>query len=70
MPLSNVYLAEEALSLPTAERETLARLLLASVSPDKRSDDEIRAELKSPLAKLKSGDDAGLTFAEVFGGKA
>jgi putative addiction module component (TIGR02574 family) len=70
MPLSNVYLAEEALALPAAERETLARLLLASVSPDNRSDDEIRAELKLRLAKLKSGEDAGLTFAEVFGEKA
>lgn len=70
MPLSNVYLAEEALSLPAAERETLARLLLASVSPDKRSNDEIHTELKSRLAKLKSGEDAGLTFAEVFGKKA
>ncbi|MBK8477651.1 MAG: hypothetical protein IPL39_15525, partial [Opitutaceae bacterium] len=50
MSLSSVYLAEEALALPAAERETLARLLLASVAPDERTDDEIRAELKSRLA--------------------
>lgn len=67
MSLSSVYLAEEALALPAAERETLARLLLASVAPDKRSDDEIRDELKSRLAKLKSGADPGLSFEEVFG---
>ena len=70
MPLSNVYLAEEALSLPAAERETLASLLLASISPDNRSDEEIRTELKSRLAKLKSGEDAGLTFEAVFGEQA
>ena len=67
MSLSSVYLAEEALALPAAERETPARLLLASVAPDKRTDDEIRAELKSRLAKLKSGEDPGLSFEEVFG---
>jgi putative addiction module component (TIGR02574 family) len=70
MPLSSVYLAEEALALPAAERETLARLLLASVAPDKRTDEEIRAELKSRLAKLKSGEDAGLSFEAVFGESA
>lgn len=70
MPLSNVYLAEEALSLPAAERETLASLLLASISPNNRSDEKIRAEQESRLAKLKSGEDAGLTFEAVFGEQA
>ncbi len=70
MSLSSVYLAEEALALPAAERETLARLLLASVAPGKRTDEEIRAELKSRLAKLKSGEDAGLSFEAVFGESA
>lgn len=67
MALTSVYLAEEALSLPPDERATLARLLLASVTPDGRSDDQIRAELESRLAGLKSGEDAGLSFEDVFG---
>ena len=66
MSLSSVYLVEEARAVPAAERETLARLLPASIAPDKRTDDEIRAELKSRLAKLKSGEDNGLSFEEVF----
>lgn len=67
MSLTSVYLAEEALALPAAERETLARLLLESISPDRRSDEEIRKELTSRLARLQSGEDKGLTFDEVFG---
>ena len=67
MSLTSVYLAEEALALPPAERETLARLLLESVRPDRRSDEEIRRELSVRLARLQSGEDTGLTFDEVFG---
>ena len=65
--LASVDLAEEALALPAAERETLARLLLESISPDRRSDEEIRKELNSRLARLQSGEDKGLTFDAVFG---
>ena len=67
MSLPSVYLAEEALALPPAERETLARLLLESISPDRRSDEEIRCELSSRLGRLQSGEDVGLTFEAVFG---
>jgi putative addiction module component (TIGR02574 family) len=67
MTSTSVYLAEEALSLPPDERASLARLLLDSVKEDGRSDAEIRAELQSRLARLKSGEDAGLSFEAVFG---
>ncbi len=67
MSLTSVYLAEEALALPAAERETLGRLLLESVTPDRRSDEEIRGELRVRLTRLQSGEDKGLTFDEVFG---
>lgn len=67
MALTNVYLAEEALALPPAERETLARLLLESIAPDQRTDDEIKSELADRLASLRSGADKGHSFAEVFG---
>ena len=70
MPLTSVYLAEEALSLPLDERATLARLLMASVTPDGRSDQEIRDELQSRLARLKSGEDTGHSFQDVFGESA
>jgi putative addiction module component (TIGR02574 family) len=67
MALTSVYLAEEALSLPPAERTALARLLLDSVASDGRSDEAIRADLQDRLARLKSGEDVGLSFEEVFG---
>jgi putative addiction module component (TIGR02574 family) len=70
MPSTSVYLAEEALSLPPAQRAELARLLMDSLSENGKSDDEIRALLRSRLADLKSGKDAGQTFEEVFGEKA
>lgn len=63
----NVYLAEEALSLPPEERATLARLLLDSVSEDGPSDDEIRAELKARFSRLRNGEDSGVSFESVFG---
>ncbi len=69
MTSTSVYLAEEALSLPPAQRAELARLLMDSLSEDGRSDDEIRAMLRARLADLKSGKDVGLTFEEVFGEK-
>jgi putative addiction module component (TIGR02574 family) len=67
MALTSVYLAEEALSLPLEERAALARLLLDSVTTDGRSDAEIRADLQGRLARLKSGEDKGLSFEAVFG---
>lgn len=67
MSLTSVYLAEEALALPPAEREVLARLLLESISADRRSDEEIRHDLSARLGRLKSGEDTGLTFDAVFG---
>ncbi|MEO6245300.1 MAG: addiction module protein [Opitutaceae bacterium] len=70
MPLASTYLAEEALSLPPDQRHELAKLLLDSLKLGGPSDDELRAMLKSRLADLKSGEDRGLIFEEVFGEKA
>lgn len=67
MALTSVYLAEEALSLPAEERAALGRLLLASVETGGASDEEIRADLLARLTRLKSGEDKGLSFEEVFG---
>ena len=67
MALTSVYLAEDALSLPPEERTALARLLLDSVASDGRSDEAIRADLQDRLARLKSGEDTGLSFEAVFG---
>ena len=66
MPLTNVTVAEEALSLSPAERADLAKLLIQSLEGDRRTDEEIRAELASRLERLKLGDDPGLTFEQVF----
>ena len=66
MPLINVTVAEEALSLSPAERADLAKLLIQSLEGDRRTDEEIRAELASRLERLKLGDDPGLTFEQVF----
>ena len=70
MASTSLYLAEEALALPPAERAELARLLMESLDAGNKSDAEITAELRSRLAELKSGQDAGFTFEEVFGEKA
>lgn len=67
MPLTNLAIAEEALSLPPAERVDLAQLLIESLAEDPRSDAEIKAELVRRLAALKSGEDCGLNFQQVFG---
>ena len=48
----------------------LAKLLMDSVRDDGRSDDEIRATLRTRLNELKSGRDPGMSFEEVFGEKA
>jgi hypothetical protein len=70
MALTSTYLAEEALSLPPAQREVLAKLLLESLKQDSRSDEELTAMLRSRLADLQSGKDGGLSFNEVFGEEA
>ena len=67
MALTSVYLAEEALALPAAERSALAKLLMESVVGDERSDEAIRRDLEARLAKLRSGEDVGLSFEAVFG---
>ena len=66
MPLTNITVAEEALSLSPAERADLAKLLIQSLEGDRRTDEEIKADLASRLEQLISGDDAGLTFEQVF----
>ena len=67
MALTNLTVAEEALSLPPADRMDLAQLLIDSLADDPRSDAEIKAELTSRLEALRSGQDAGLTFQQTFG---
>ena len=67
MPLTNLAVAEEALSLPPVERADLAKLLIQSLESDGRSDAEISSELKRRLADLLSGTDPGLNFEQIFG---
>jgi putative addiction module component (TIGR02574 family) len=67
MPLRNLALAEEALSLPPSERADLAKLLINSLENEGRSDAEISIELNRRLDNLLSGNDAGLNFEQVFG---
>lgn len=66
MALTNVALAEEALSLSPAERADLAKLLIQSLEGDRRTDEDIKAELTRRLEELTSGKDTGLTFEQVF----
>jgi putative addiction module component (TIGR02574 family) len=70
MPITNLAVAEEALSLAPAERVDLAKLLLQSVEGDSRTDEAIKADLAQRLEALISGKDAGLTFTQVFGSAA
>jgi len=67
MALTNLAVAEEALSLSPAERADLAKLLIQSLENDGRSDAEIKAELNRRLDDLLLGKDAGLSFEQVFG---
>lgn len=67
MILKDVAFAEEALSLPASERAGLARLLVESLEGDPRSNEEIRSNLKLRFEKLRSGEDIGMTFDQVFG---
>ena len=66
MALIDVSIAEEALSLPPAERKELAKLLIQSLEGQQATDQEITAELRDRLDKLKSGSDPGFTFEQVF----
>ena len=66
MSLTNLTVAEEALSLSPVERANLAKLLIQSLEGDPRSDDQIKAELADRLERLKLGEDPGLTFEQVF----
>lgn len=66
MPLTNLAVAEEALSLSPAERAELAKLLIQSLERDGRTDDQIKAELARRLEQLGWGADPGLSFEEVF----
>jgi len=67
MALTNLAVAEEALSLSPAERADLARLLIQSLTDDPRTDAEIKEDLTQRLKDLISRKDSGLTFEEVFG---
>ena len=66
MALTNLAVAEVALSLSPAERADLAKLLILSLENDHRSDAEITAELNRRFADLISGEDSGLNFEQVF----
>jgi len=68
MTLTNLAVAEEALSLSPTERAGLAKLLLQSLEDDPRTDAEIKKDLTQRLKDFISGKDSGLTFEEVFGG--
>jgi putative addiction module component (TIGR02574 family) len=67
MPLTNLTVAEEALSLSPEDRAALAELLIQSLETAPLTDAEIKAELNRRLENLRSKEDAGLSFQEVFG---
>ncbi len=67
MPLTNLAVAEEALSLSARERADLAKLLIESLEGDRRTDAEVKADLKRRLKNLITGKDPGLTMDQVFG---
>ncbi|HAV64454.1 MAG TPA: hypothetical protein DCY13_19060 [Verrucomicrobiales bacterium] len=69
MTITNLAVAEEALSLAPAERAGLAKLLIESLEDEQRTDAEIKEDLAQRLADLVSGRDSGLTFEEVFGSR-
>ena len=67
MPLTNLTVAKEALSLSPEDRAALAELLIQSLETAPLTDAEIKAELNRRLENLRSKEDAGLSFQEVFG---
>ena len=70
MALTNLAVAEEALSLSPADRVELAKLLIKSLEGDGRTDEQIKTELNRRLNDLVSGKDPGLSFEQVFGESA
>jgi putative addiction module component (TIGR02574 family) len=66
MALTNIAVAEAALSLSAAERVELVKLLIQRLEGDSRTDDEIKAELNHRLEDLISGKDPGLSLDQVF----
>ncbi len=66
MRLTNVTIAEEALSLSAAERAELAKLLIESLEGEDRTDEQVKAELARRLEQMRSGADPGLSFEQVF----
>ena len=66
MPLMNLSVAEEALSMSPEDRAALARLLIQSLEEDSRTDAEIKTELTSRLEELRSAKDEGLSFEQVL----
>ena len=69
MALTNLTVAEEALSLSPADRADLAKILIQSLQDDPRTDAEIKSDLTQRLKDLVAGKDSGLTFEEVFGSR-
>ena len=67
MPLTNLSVAEEALSLSTEDRAALAKLMIQSLETESRTDAEIKSDLNRRLEQLLSKKDQGLAFQEVFG---
>jgi putative addiction module component (TIGR02574 family) len=67
MPLTNLTVAEEALSLSPEDRVALAELLIQSLEGAPLTDAEVKAELTRRLDDLLSKKDAGVAFHEVFG---
>ncbi len=63
MPITKSSVAKVALRLPPSERADLAKCLIDSLD----ADEKIREELTRRLERLKSGEDPGLSFQEVFG---
>lgn len=67
MPVADANLAKKALALPPNERAELASLLIDSLRGTARSDDEIKRMLRDRADALRSGQDVGLSFEQVFG---
>jgi putative addiction module component (TIGR02574 family) len=67
LPLTNLTVAEEALSLSSEDRAALAELLIQSLEAAPLTDAEIKAELNRRLENLLLKKDPGLAFQEVFG---
>ncbi len=67
MIVRDVSFAEEALSLPASERAELVKLLIDSLEGEQLSNEEIRADLQDRFMRLRSGEEKGMSFGEVFG---